>query len=263
MRFTFVPTLQILRDLYAMPRDQSRFNAYIQAAIGGAQKTADVALPPLIAANPMARKHVLEFVEAWMALGADEFAAQTLEDANRKLDHVLPEQFFKLGLVAMDDLRGGWTNRYLSDVGLRFNLTYLPERTPWATVPLWVSEPVNLEVLRRGLLETVYRVVYVHLYPKAKTLTEMMQQEGFSSAFAGQKPTLDTEELEYSRAVIAPNRNTLDYPVQFACLYGDEAAKSVGYAPQGLVERAGFQVALADALESGVDPMQMLENPRP
>jgi hypothetical protein len=263
MRFSFVPTLQIMRDLYTMPRDQSRFDAYLQAVIGGAQKTADVALPPLIAANPMAREHMLEFVEAWMTRGADQHAAQTLEDANRKLGHVLPEHAVKLGLVAMDDLRGGWTNRFLSDVPLRFNLTFLPEGTPWATVPLWVSEPVSLENLGRTILETVYRVAYVHLYPKARTLSEMMHQEGFSSAFAGQKPRPDAEELDYTRMVIEPLRDTLDYPVQFACLYGDEAATSVGYAPQRLSERAGLQVALANALESGIDPVQMLEKPCP
>jgi hypothetical protein len=38
-------------------------------------------------------------------------------------------------------------------------------------------------------------------------------------------------------------------PTVIACLYGDEAAKELGYPPLGLSKNAGFQLALADALE--------------
>jgi len=47
--------------------------------------------------------------------------------------------------------------------------------------------------------------------------------------------------------VIQPYLDTTDYPTLFACLYGDEAAKSVGYPPLGLSERAGFALALEEA----------------
>ncbi len=65
---------------------------------------------------------------------------------------------------------------------------------------------VSLEHLGRTILETVYRMVYAHLYPKARTLCEMMRREGF----AGQKPRLDAEELDYTRRVIEPYRDTVD-----------------------------------------------------
>lgn len=261
MRFTFVPTLNALRELYTLPRDQSRFDAYIRLTVGDAQRTADVALPPLVSANPMAREHVLEFVEAWIALEAEEITGEVVREANVRLEAVLPERHVKLGLVAMDDLRGGWTNRYLSDAGFRFQLNDALEKTSWVTVPLWVSEPVSHMVLRRTALETMYRAAYVLCFGQPRTLEEMMRQEGCSGLFAEAEPALDAEELAYSRAVIAPHRGTLEYPVQFACLYGDEAAKSVGYAPLGLSGRAGFEVALADALESGLDPVRLLEKP--
>lgn len=40
-----------------------------------------------------------------------------------------------------------------------------------------------------------------------------------------------------------------DFPTVFTCLFGDEAAKRVGYPPLGLSYRAGCALALADARE--------------
>jgi hypothetical protein len=67
-------------------------------------------------------------------------------------------------------------------------------------------------------------------------------------AMAGcSKPSLDEDDLEYTRAVIAPNLDTKDYPVVITSLFGDAAAASLGYAPPGLSERAGCALALRDA----------------
>jgi hypothetical protein len=51
------------------------------------------------------------------------------------------------------------------------------------------------------------------------------------------------------------------YPAVFACLYGDAAAVQLGYPPLGLPARAGFDVALADALDRRVDPVASLLAP--
>ena len=53
-------------------------------------------------------------------------------------------------------------------------------------------------------------------------------------------------KFEYSRAVIEPFLPSLEQPVQFACLYGDAAAREVGYTPLGLSANAGFEVALME-----------------
>ena len=58
------------------------------------------------------------------------------------------------------------------------------------------------------------------------------------------EPTLDAEDTAYSREVLAPHLDSEDFPTRFACLYGDEAARSVGYTPLGLSRRAGYAVAL-------------------
>ena len=47
------------------------------------------------------------------------------------------------------------------------------------------------------------------------------------------------------------------YPDVFACMYGDEAAESVGYPALGFPPRAGYAVALAVA-DAADDPVEEL-----
>lgn len=78
---------------------------------------------------------------------------------------------------------------------------------------------------------------------------------GTALAFAGATvPVLDAEELEYTREVIRPHRDAAafeDFPTVFTCLFGDDAAKRVGYPPLGLSHRAGCALALAEAKGNG------------
>ena len=60
------------------------------------------------------------------------------------------------------------------------------------------------------------------------------------------EPALDADDLAYTREVIAPYLDTKDYSTIIACLFGDEAARSLGYSPMGLSQRAGFALALHD-----------------
>jgi hypothetical protein len=248
MKFELVPILEKLRDLYLIPRGPDRFQAYIDLATGGATATKDIPYPPLITVNPMAKEHALEFVESLLALGAEEVARTVLEEANARLESVEYSQTIKVGLSVLDDLMGGWTNRTFNDAA-RFKVGKSLEKTGWLCMPLWTSEAPNLEELRPVLLESACRAAYVVQHGDPKTLREMIQQEGAVAAFANRSLECDREELEYSRAVIAPHLQSTHQPTVIACLYGDEAAKELGYPPLGLSKNAGFQIALADALE--------------
>jgi hypothetical protein len=53
---------------------------------------------------------------------------------------------------------------------------------------------------------------------------------------------------------VEPRRESVDTPVILACLYGDAAAREVGYPPLGLSPNAGFNLALAEAQESTTPP---------
>jgi hypothetical protein len=72
MEFDFVPLLQVLRDLYAMPRGMERFQAYIHTMTDA--DTGDLKLP-LVAMNPMGRDHVPALLDELLALQADEVGA--------------------------------------------------------------------------------------------------------------------------------------------------------------------------------------------
>ena len=248
MKFELVPILEKLRDLYLIPRGPDRFQAYIDLATGGARATKDIPYPPLITLNPMAKEHALEFVESWISLGAEGLAKTVLEEAQVRLEPVEFAPTVKVGLSVLDDLKGGWTNRTFNDAA-RFKVAQSLEKTGWVCVPVWTSEAPKPEALRAVVLESAFRAASVLQHGDPKSLCEMMTQEGVVAAFANRSLEFDAEELEYSRAVIAPHLDSTHQPTVIACLYGDEAAKELGYPPLGLSKNAGFQIALADALE--------------
>ncbi|HZS08004.1 MAG TPA: hypothetical protein VFD58_24430 [Blastocatellia bacterium] len=242
MKLEFVPLLELQRNLYGIPRGRERFNAYISTMVD--PETRDLKLP-LVAMNPMGKDHVPALLDEYLALDADGLAARAVAEAEARLTAVPGE--FKVALVLSDDAMGGWTNRYSSEFGCRFeNRPY--RRRGWITGTLWTSETPSAQNSREEVLTAVYRTAYIQQHGPARTLGEMMAQEGYAMLQAGcTRPALDSEEMEYTREVIAPHLGTKDYPIQMSCLFGDPAAAALGYTPPGLSERAGFALALHDA----------------
>jgi hypothetical protein len=151
----------------------------------------------------------------------------------------------------------GWTDRYLTEVKQRFQNEAEPKRG-WAVTLLWTSETPTAESVRCEVLGAIYRACWIRKHGSPRTLGQMMEQEGFAALFAGVSPSLAEDQLAAARAVIDRQRDSPHLPVQFACLYGDEAARSVGYPPLGLPSRAGFALAIAEAAQRGVDPKARL-----
>jgi hypothetical protein len=242
--FTLVPLLATMRDLNAMPRDMARFKAYLETMVGDAQRTADVKIPPLVAMNPMAKPHVLARINEWIALEAETVVAQALEDAALGLGRNLTP--VNVGLVLADDAGGGWTNRTFGDYGFRFGVDTM-RRTGWLSLGLWSSDPPSLEGLRADALMLAARYAFVLEHGAPVTLRAMMEQEGFAAAFAGKTSSLEPDDLEYTRAVLEPLLQSAHQPTNIAALYGDDAARELGYPPLGLSTHAGFELALAQA----------------
>lgn len=242
MQIEFVPLLQKARDLHDVPRGMERFGAYIQTITGGNDS---LDLVPLVAMNPMGREHVAERLDQWIALDAEQIAAQAALEAARELHK--NTDVFKLGLVISDDLRGGWTNRYTSDWNVRFSKpANIVGR--WISVVLWVSEEASAALLQARVRTAIYRTVYTLKHGPARTLRDMLRQEGAVERWGGASPPpLSAEEVDYARAVIAPHHAATEWPVVLPCLYGDPAAYALGYPQLGLPEFAGFAVAHADA----------------
>lgn len=247
-RLRLEPLLAIQRELYELPRDFSRFERYIEVMTGGGD---DIELP-LSVMNPMGKEHVPETLDALIALDAEGVAEQALEEASERLPGV--QGVFEVGLVLADDRKGGWTDRHMTDLQARFEPRAELNRG-WIVVTLWTGEPPSVQGVRTNVLATVYRRFHYLRQGKAKTLGRMMEQEGRALHFAGlTEPALEPEDLAYTREVIDPHRETTEFPLQFACLYGDGAAKAKGYRPLGLSEDAGWALALAEARGSGEPP---------
>jgi hypothetical protein len=242
MKLEFVPLLQVQRDLYRLPRGMERFRAYLQTMVD--PETEDIQLP-LSAMNPMGKDHVPSLLDEYLDFDADGVAARAASEAASRLSNIEGE--FKVTLVIVDDAMGGWTNRYSTELRARSGSKPLLKRG-WITGALWTSETPSEQATREETLTAVYRAAHIQQHGFAATLRELMAQEGYAMAMAGcSKPSLNEDEIEYTREVITPNLDSKDYPIIITSLFGDVAAASLGYSPQGLSERAGFALALSDA----------------
>ena len=158
MKLELLPLLQTQCDLYAVPRGPARFEAYIEALTGGG----DEVVLPLANLNPMGKEHVAALVDSLLARDAEAGVAEVLAAAENRLaglENTPPNEILKVGLVLTDDLAGGWTNRYLTDMTGRFKNLY-DVAHGLALVPIWTSEGWDDAALERAVLSTVYRALY-------------------------------------------------------------------------------------------------------
>ena len=241
MKLSFLPLLQTQRDLYAMPRGIERFREYIKTMTDA--ETGDLALP-LVAMNPMGKDHIAALIDEYIALGAEPIAQAVIDGRSGGRSD---EREYSVSLVVSDDLKGGWTNRWASEYGHRIESAAFRKRG-FLTALLWTSEPASAATVREAVLTTIYRAEYLETHPEPVTLGAMLEQEGYAMARAGcAAPTLDADDLAYTRSVIAPHLEARDRATVIACLFGDAAANALGYPPQGLSDRAGLALALSDA----------------
>jgi len=261
MYLDYVPLLQVMRDIQSVPRGQppdfngmKRFKKYLGTIFDQDRKVCK--LPTLLAMNPMGRDHVTALLDAYLAMDGDGIGARVTKEVAAQLADVPGE--FKIGLLVADDLMGGGTNRYECEFGFRFGADYSrtgdgPPRSRWLkdywlAGVLWSSESPSERAVREAILTAAYRVAYHHRHGAARTLREMLTQEGQVMARAGcSGPTLDAEDLAYTREALIPYLDTKDPRTCIECLFGDAAARSLGFTPRGLSPWAGLALALHDA----------------
>ena len=242
MRLEYVPLLRLQRDLHAIPRGKARFDAYLRAI--SAPDGSDVALVPLLAMNPMGKEHVAALLDALLALDADGVAAATAAEAETLLRDDPGD--YKVGVVVADDLMGGGTNRF--DYEFDFRHPGPGAKRFWVTAVLWSSEPASARAVREAVLTAALRTAHVQRHGPARTLRDLLAQEGRVMAAAGcTGPTLDPDDLASTRAVLAPYLDAADKRTAIEGLFGDTAARTLGFTPHGLSPWAGVALALHDA----------------
>lgn len=251
MKLEYVPLLQVQRDLHSMPRDMKRFQKYLQLLT--TPDGSGLEFPPLVIMNPMGKEHVTALLDALLGMDADGLAAQVTAEAGAEL-HDQPGEY-RITLVVSDDLKGGWTNRYATEFGLRFGGVKHADQAqprwskyPWIAGVLWSSETPTPKRVRQTIRTAIYRAAYVQKHGPAKTLHDMLAQEGFAMARGGcTEPTLDKDDLEYTREVLRPYLQARDMRTAIECLFGDEPGRTLGFTPRGLSPWAGLALALSDA----------------
>jgi hypothetical protein len=245
MALEYTPLLKTQRDIYDVPLGVKRFKAYINTILSSSED--DIELAPLSAMNPMAKDHAKVCLGELLELNADAIAANAVTKFQSKIKTLDPFNI-RASLVLCDNAKGGWTNRYLNEFQYFFEFDKASFfKRPWVMIPCWTSDEVLDETIDQTTLAYLYRLAFVLEKGQAKTLEEMLKQEGNVLAFAGVTQWLNGDELEYTGVVIEKHLESTAKPIQLACLYGDEAAKSVGYEPLGLAHKAGFALALARA----------------
>jgi hypothetical protein len=228
MRLEHVPLLSVQRQLYELPRGPWRFRRYLELMCSG---ESDLALP-LPQLNPMAGPHVAERLDGWLASDADAVAGAAAREAALRLRDE-PGDFVS-ALVIADDVRGGWTNRFTTDAEQRFGSRALLRRG-WITVLLWASEPPDVDWLRAEMLATVWRASHLLRHGAPRTLRQMLDQERAAARFAGRtEPRAARDWPAEVDHRLAPHLDSSAWPVCFAALYGDAAARQLGYTPLGL-----------------------------
>ena len=269
-----MPLLRIQRELYAIPRGYERFQAYLKVMTNPERD--DLTLAPLAGMNPMGKDHIPALLDEYLAMDAEAIAERAAADAAARLTDVPLER--KIGLVIVDDLMGGWTNRYFTEFGLTYggravataqseppgdpsaatpgapHTVQPPKRRlyrEWLSAVLWTSEAASAQRVREAAQLPIYRAAYMERHGAPRTLGDFLKQEGDVMASAGcTDPALDADELAYTREVLAPLLGAEDWPTIIAGAYGDSAARELGYKPQGLSHRAGLALALHEARQS-------------
>ena len=248
MDVVLTPVLEDLRGLYTISDRLERYDAYVSLSSG---KTRGEPLP-LGTFSPMGERQA-DYLDSLIATDAEATARTTA--ANVAHDFPTLADRFKLMLVVADVPRNGWTQRQLTDAEWRFTVKgdARPKDAPlagfdrWVSVLLWTDQKATETYVEREVRGALYRALHRRYVGPPHTLAEMLRQEGRVLAYAGYIPELDTDELIYTREVTTPYLQTSDFPVCFAALYGDEAARAAGYDALGLAANAGFQLALYDA----------------
>jgi hypothetical protein len=243
------PVLQACRDIYDLDGVMERYNAYVHF-----MTQARGEFLPLGSFSPMGKRQK-DFLDGLLEKNAE---AHALETAQTALSEIKTSQIYRLALVVVDEPRNGWTQRYLTDAEWRFspphsipknNIARVPDAT-WIPVQLWTTEfqgtdrAPNLEYVCQETRAALARAKYQQKNGLPTSLESMLRQEAFVLRFSGEPIPMSPDDLEYTKAVLEPHLKSTHHPTNFAALYGDQAAKSVGFLPLGVSERAGFALAL-------------------
>lgn len=244
MTFNFLPTIDIMIDLYEKPRSFERFQAYLKTLEGGKKGNFSI---PISGFNPMAKEHLLDRLTELKSLGAEQIVKEMLNDLNRDSSLKNLNREFQVAINISDDLKGGWTNRYTSDYDSKFKMSGLFNKNFCIPV-FWSSEVFTKNMIKERASEYVFRTIYWMSSPKPRILKEHFDQEIFVARHT--KGIHDPEKINFDslEKFYRENQNTDNYHVIFNFFYGDKASASLEFPTYGIAGNfTGFEYAKAIA----------------
>ena len=240
MTFELLPTIDIMIDLYQMPRTMERFQEYLKI-LQGDQK-GELAMP-ISGFNPMAKEHILQKLTELKNIKAEQIMNDTLTELNKKCADHSSKIVFKVALNLSDDLKGGWTNRYTSDYDGKFKISALIKRQFCAPV-FWTSEQYTEDLVKNRTLSYCYRTVYWRANGKPGTLKEHIEMERFADQGIIDKRINQQIDFRLLETFYNKNKDSKDYQIIFNFLYGDKASTTLGFPTYGIKEEmSGFEYA--------------------
>ncbi|MDO7847736.1 hypothetical protein Q5H92_15305 [Hymenobacter sp. M29] len=240
MSFEVMPVLDAMLALYDQPRDQARFQRYLQLLGGGNQ--ADLVVP-VMHFNPMAKEPLVTRLRELQQLGAEDIAAEALQEAGLWRGTVPAEPHFRVALNLADDVAGGWTNRYTTDFASKFELKALVKRG-FCTPVFWASEEYSPALVRQRVLAQVWRTRYYASHVPPRTVAEHLAQEVFVAQRVLKSPGLVETDFEGILARYEAVKAAIDMPTLLTFFYGDAATRQLGHAEwEHWPVESGFELA--------------------
>jgi hypothetical protein len=238
MTFEILPVIDIMLDMYDKPRSVERFQTYLTTLQG---TTKGELVLPIVGFNPMAREHIQAKLLQLKALKAEQYMTDVLQDLPHHLRKHHSNRHFKVALNLLDDLHGGWTNRFTSDFDSKFKISGLVNRN-FCTPFFWASEAITKETIQERTLEYVWRSIYWVSNRKPIRLKDYVAQETFVATNVRKKSNQPKSDFKNLTVWYQLQQDNDDYTVIFNFFYGDAASKSLGVPTFGVEEgKTGFE----------------------
>ena len=238
MKFVASPILDKMIELYKLPRNRARFDAYLKMLQGESQSEM---ISPIAGYNPMGKDFVLEKMNELKGLEAEVILSDVLKEINTKVESDSDETF-DVVINLLDDIGGGWSEHCSTDYNYRFNLSSLIKRK-FVTPFFWTSEEFDENMIARRIQEQVYRTIYELRNGKSKTLQNHVDQEVFvKNQIESPSHKLDKVSNEETKQFLANHSNSEKYALIFNFFYGDKASENLGYKLYGNHRNAGIEL---------------------
>jgi hypothetical protein len=208
-----------------------RFGAYVDAARDRR---------PVGGYNPMTSKPVLPTIESLLAIDAE---ARLADVARRTAERVGFDGDAVVHLTVATP--GMWTDRLATEVHHRLTAAADPAEVLW-----WFDQRVDAAGFDAAVVAQTWRLITDRRHGRPVTLADAVAQEGTALALAGDPGRLDAVAAD-ALDVLGDDEGL---PTMVAFLYGDDAARAMGFTPIGLGDHVGYRHATALAHATRTEP---------